>query len=226
MTADALQKRTTTVILAAVMAVCLMVGVTLAYLHDETDKVSNKFTFINSSVTNQMTAVIQEQFDPTQALDLIPGDVVDKQVWIMNDSTADIEEWAALQVTYEALTGSAASPSAVPMTPAQIEKLLAVIEIDWNVGSNLNQFEKESGVAANANKVRYYYRTKLGKNERSTNLFSKVTIKKSASNEDIAAVMAFAPNGINITLGGAVVQYQSLSYADAKTELNTYLPNI
>lgn len=217
MTQKAYKKRMLTILLACLIAVTTVVGVSLAYMFDKSAPVTNKLTFVGGTGGNALSGKLEEVWNPADGLNLLPGATVTKKPTIKNTSTAEVSEWACMQVVYEKLSDTGV---ATAMTSVEVAALLEVIEIDFNATA----WEKE-GVSANANKVRYYHNTPLTKGASTAELFTKVTVKATADNSKIDAVSAFAPGGINIRLEGAVIQSQGLAYNAAKTELDAILPN-
>lgn len=229
MTANTYRKRLVTVCLAALLVVTTVIGATLAYLTKVTDSKANHMTFVNGGDPNsKLDAEIEEpewNNNKDKALNMIPGSEVKKDPQVKNTSKlpADqkdkdiVSEWAAIKVTYEAI-GS--NNQAVPMTPTQIETLLKVMEIDYS--TNASSWVRDSRFAANANDVVYYYNKEVKQNESTLPLFTTVKIKGvETDNDAINAIKAFAPNGINITVKGAVVQYKYVSFTDAQSVLYT-----
>lgn len=215
------KKRIVTLCAAFALVLTVVIGGTLAYLSDRTDAKVNKLTFVSSNdPTNKLSGLLEEVWTAADGLSLIPGDVVTKKPSIKNNSTADQSEWASIQVVFEKI--AADGTTITTMSETEVSALLAIMEIDYNVGAGTTNWTKES--TTNGNKVRYYYNGELVKNASTSDLFTKVTIKGSATNAQIDAITTFAPGGINIRLEGAVVQYQGLTFQEAQTELNGLLP--
>ena len=218
-TERAYKKKILTVILSSVLVLTVFIGATLAYLFMQTDTVTNKLTFVNGNEDNMLSGELVEVWDPEDGLDLKPGAVVEKKPHIKNNSSADVSEWTAMQVIYEKLDKDGVTATA--MTPDEVTYLLNVISINFDT----TNWIKESGVTANANKVRYYYDSEIAKDGKTTDLFTEVTVLASADNDDLEKVAEFAPGGINIRLEGAVVQSYELDFDEAQNELNDLLPN-
>lgn len=190
------------------------VAFTIAYLFDKTEPVVNKLTFVGTE-DNSLSGELKEVWNPADGLDLLPGSVVTKKPRIENTSKADASEWVAIQVVFEKINGT----TNTAMNSAELQKVLSIMSIDFDTAD----WESEV-VAPGINGVRYYYKHELKKGEATKDLFTKVSISQDADNDDVNEIAAFARDGINIRLEGAVIQYKHLTYSDAKTELNKLLP--
>lgn len=214
--------------MSCMLALTLAIGATLAYLNKVTDPKVNKMSFYGGKPTDNLDAeLLEPEWDkenPNGALNLFPGAVVKKDPQIKNTSTATsttlaVDEWVAIKVSYDVLKADGTVDRA--MTEAEVAKLLKLIAINYNTTA----WEKDpSFTSANANGVVYYYRTALVKGATTTPLFTTVTVDKNAVKADIEAIMGappvgFAPFGIGITVKGAAVQTEHLTYALAKPEL-------
>jgi len=200
------------------LIVTFMIGGTLSYLHDKAEPLTNHLTFINNSNDNRIKAVLEEVWNPEDGLNLIPGAIVEKKPSIKNISTADISEWAGIQIIFEKLADDGIT--ATVMTPAEVEKLLLIMDINYNS----EEWTKESNVNGDTNAIRYFYNEIIAPNESTLDLFSEVKIKDTTTNEQIDMVAEFAPGGINIRIEGAVVQGELLTQTEAKEELIALLP--
>ncbi|MCL2352970.1 MAG: hypothetical protein FWC55_10605 [Firmicutes bacterium] len=146
-------KKTATAVLSVALAATLAAGLTLAYLNARTDAAVNHFTFVNGSDKDSMTGGLTEtNYDPDQALDLVPGDMVAKNPQVWNTTgidpasiaanpqdpsqwaeydpaiTAEVPEWAAAQVIYEGIGGDG---TAFTLTPAQVADVLNVLSLGY-----------------------------------------------------------------------------------------------
>ena len=117
------------IILSIVLVVVIGIGGTLAYLFSKTDPISNVFTFAE----NIKGKLDEPNWDPDEALDLVPGKKIDKDPCITNTSENGVTEYAAIKLTF--VNGAGTEISAADMVT-----LLNLVDIDWS-----NNWTRKSG---------------------------------------------------------------------------------
>lgn len=219
-----MNKKVTTSILLSCLIMVVAIGGTLAYLSTRTQAKTNEFTFLGS---NDISATLSEpkweenlSKDAGYGKNLTPGAILEKDPIITN--TCGLDEYVATRVTFQKGDGTT-------MTQAQYDKLLTLIEIDWNTAD-------WTTANASAPVTIYDYNTLLvgasaAPYNATNSLFTEVKIKQNLTNEEMNwlkdAGTASAIDGVdgiggfNIYIEGAAIQ--GSEFADinaAKAELN------
>ena len=183
---------------AAVIALSMAIGSTLAWLTVSAGAKNNEFSVITASGDNpDMKASLTEpNWDSTgkaKASRVVPGQSIPKDPTITNTSVLPVSEWAAIRVTFTNGAGS-------PLAAADYQKLTGIISV--NYGSGWYQ----TGPTSESPSVLYfYYKTPLEQNESTSPLFTAVSVNQSAGNDDMAFIKDTL-KGFDIQVSGAVVQ--------------------
>lgn len=188
-------KKMKSVLLGGLLVGVLAVGGTLAYLSTSTTPITNNFTFVSG---DDISATIQEtSWVADNALNLTPGEEVAKNPTITNTSATDLDEYVAMRVTFQKGDGTT-------LTSEEYARLMGMITIDYDT-TNWK-------AAATAGPVTIYnYQQKLAKDAKTDELFTKVTIKETLTNEDMTW-LSDTLNGFKIYIEGAAIQ--ASGYAD------------
>lgn len=219
-----MNKRVSSSILLSCLILVVAIGGTLAYLSTKTQAKTNEFTFLGS---NDISATLSEpkweghlNDDAGYGKNLTPGAILEKDPIITN--TCGLDEYVATRVTFQKGDGTT-------MTQAQYDKLLTLIEIDWNTA--------DWAIDGTAGPVAIYdYNTLLtgasaAPYNATNSLFTQVTIKQNLTNEEMNwlkdAGTATAIDGVegiggfNIYIEGAAIQGSEFADIDAaKADLN------
>lgn len=200
-----------TVALSVLLFLLLVLGTTLAYLTSETEDLVNSFTFIGADKEgdNDMKAELDEpNWDEGKAQNLLPGAIVPKDPIITNTSTADIDEWVGMRITFQR------RDNGDTLSQVELTQVLAIADIDWNM---LAWTEADANGIVDPIDV-YYYNEKIDVGEATAPIFTTITIKPSASTEEIQKVKDMG--GFNIMIEGAAVQGPYVSEAIARAEID------
>ncbi len=163
------------------------------------------------------------------AKDMIPGASAQKDPYIVNTS-AEMPVWAAARVTFvyagaEGANGLYASKKGMPLDIPDMLTLYDIIDIDYNcdaASATWERIDQELGDARDVSAAdpiqTFYYKSKLAAGGTTTSpLFTKVTIKNTASAEDIKFLKNIG--GFAVYVEGFAVQADKLpdGYGEFKT---------
>lgn len=159
------------IMIAAVTVTVGIIGGTLAWF-TSSDSVENIFT------TGEVKEKIEEVFTPPT--EWLPGDVVNKDVWVNNTGKSDafIRVW--FEVKVENLDGN------LDVMPAsEIKENMELKFTDFVTGSNPKWMAdgKESIVENTYTTSKYYYSEIVSPKEGTEKILDSVTLKSSAGNE-------------------------------------------
>ena len=183
------------ILLGSLLVGVLVVGGTLAYLSTSTTPITNSFTFVSG---NDISATLQEtNWVADNALNLTPGEEVKKNPTITNTSTANLDVYVAMRVTFQKGDGTT-------LNDEEYKKLMGMITIDYDATN-------WKATAAAGPVTIYNYQQKLGKDAETGELFTKVTIKETLTNEDMTW-LSDTLDGFKIYIEGAAIQ--ASGYAD------------
>lgn len=174
--------------LSVMLVLVISAGLTFAYLTGNAGEKTNVFSFTDN-IRGQLD---EPNWDPDEdGKDLVPGMEIWKDPMITNTSADDIDEWAAIKVTFKDGTGNA-------LTAEKANKLYGLIDIDWNttdwtlVGAynDSKTFVKADGsndatLKAMNNQV-WVYNQKIAPAEITDPLFNSVKIHDTMSDEDMS----------------------------------------
>lgn len=196
------------------------VGSTLAYYSASAGDKTNVFTFSE----NIRAELSEPNWDADEGLKLTPGKQIKKDPMVTN--TCDISEYVALRLTFQY------KDKTTQMSQADLDKLLSLIVIDWNVGAGSNQWTIQSG--SGTAQITYLYNQVLASGEVSSPVMNSFRVKTKTDGlteeqlywlqgvklengvfvEDAAAL-----GGFNIKVEGAAIQATDISSADAVSKL-------
>ena len=211
-------------LLAICIVALLAVDGTIAYPMDITDPLPNHFVATADGLKAQLS---EPAWKAAGATNLVPGSTIAKDPRITN--TGDIDEWAAIKVTF--CYGPEAGASAgKPLLAADLAKVLAAVTIDWNT-ANWSRFDDSltgDTSLASALSQTFYYKTPVKAASTSppaaadtTNpLFSKITVK--ASNTQAQMVELKTMGGFRIYVEGSVVQHAGIAAMDSSTAKSVF----
>lgn len=146
-----------------------------------------------------------------QAVDLVPTSTIAKNPIITNKSSlTDI--WVAAKMTFVYAAGAGPENAGKPLSEEDLANVLAIVDIDYNA-DNSGKWKRVEGTASDLSQV-FYYNKILSKDadpddvgvygESTDALFTTITIKPEAVNEQIDAVEAIG--GFAIFVEGFAVQ--------------------
>ena len=195
-------KRLIISVLCVVLVLAMGIAGTLAWLSATTNTENNKFTLAKTSGTDAaMKAEVIETFDPSEALELLPGAAVEKVVTVKNTSEKAIDEWVAVKLTFEKVDPAEDLAAMAALNKVMELQITGETEGDGNV-FGANWVRKNVGVLQ-AEEI-FYYNTKLAKDATTGSLFDVVNILSLSTNEEIDEVYSW--EGFNIKVEGAAVQ--------------------
>ncbi|MCL1799697.1 MAG: hypothetical protein FWG23_08195 [Eggerthellaceae bacterium] len=205
-------KRLMLVLLFMALVLTFILGATLAALGSTTEGQTNTFA-PSESITARLT---EPNWEPDEAIKLVPGKTVRKDPMITN--TSEVDEYAALRLTFLYKDDE-------PMSDADLAELLKWVEIDWNdswvlFGGTL--------VPVAAQPLVFVYQDAVGPAQATEPLFSSVHIKDKFDTppltEDALAFLA-GLDRFKIRIEGAAVQSTGFgNAAAASTTLSGLFP--
>lgn len=182
-----MKKKIALICTAVVLVAAIAVGGTLALLTDSTDKVQNTFT-VGKGISIDLkepdwdgvdfdgnTSTASEDLGENLAQNFVPSRVIPKDPTVKNTSAAD-SVWIAVKVnaTCGAAEGDAAALAAIQN----------FADINWNVGNadgnGANWVQKDGDTTI------YYYNAIVASQAETEELFTTVTIKDTAAQEDLS----------------------------------------
>lgn len=175
------KKKKITAVLSVIMVAVLVIGATLAYLSNMTNDKENVFTFADN-----VTAELEEpNWDPEDALEVIPGKEVLKDPLLLNTSENNVDEYVSIKIAFldgkknlvddEKKRDINGNEDEKGMT--DMERLLSLIEIDWS-----SMWTLKDGTATSAEQI-YVYNEVLAAGEKTVPVFYSVTIKNISSED-------------------------------------------
>lgn len=211
-------------LLAICIVALLAVDGTIAYPQDITDPLENHLV----ATADGLKANLDEPaWKAADAINLVPGSDVAKDPQITN--TGDIDEWAAIKVTF-CYGPDAGASAGKPLLAADLTKVLAAVTIVWNT-TNWSRFDDSlTGDTSldSALSQTFYYKTPVkaaatsppAAADTTIPLFSKVTIN--ASNTQAQMVELKTMGGFRIYVEGSVVQYAGIATMDSSTAKSVF----
>lgn len=159
-----------------------------------------------------------------QSVNMIPGAEASKNPIITN--TGIVDEWIAAKVTFVHAAGS--TDAGKPLNETEMGNVVDALDIDWKVGTG-DDWERIGGVESDISQIFYYKKivakdsdvTDKGKyGEATSPIFTKVSVKDSATNQQIKALEDMG--GFAIWIEGFAVQKDvSADYNGFKTWAGT-----
>ncbi len=198
--------------IAAVLSACLVFAITaggsLAYLTQKTASKANTFTMATTALNATLT---EPTWVHTMAENLVPGSIVPKDPTITNTSSGAgaVSEWVASRISFVYASGTNAGKL---MSEADLAKVLAVITVDYNADGGSAVWTRTTGTATASQQV-FTYNTLVAPAEKTTALFTTVTVKSAATSAQIKAVSDIG--GFDIYVEGFAAQ--SAAAADNTT---------
>ena len=207
-------KKVVAIVLSLVLVAALAIGGTLAWLTVVTNQEVNTFNVLTAGgASPSMKATLTETAwtagEQAKAIKMMPGGTVAKNPIITNESTEDIDEWVAIQLTFTKGDGT------TELTATEVTTLFKVIEFT----TTANWVKKSGGTDIAQGEI-YYYNTILEPTDATANLFPNVKVKDGAVNADLETIKTWA--GFKIVVDGAAVQgdIATTLTADVKTALD------
>lgn len=207
----------------ALLGVCLVVvlgaGITLALLSQMSNDVVNNFTVLGG-----LEVELDENWDPEDGKNIVPGDTALKEPYMVNQSDA-ATAYVAMQMYLVKgnHSGGAVIAAADLLSAADYRRLLKLVEIRFDTQENAPDFnpkwEAISGDPEMGNGAIFMYDEVLAAGGITEYLFTEVTLSEQASSADLAWIKETLA-GFDIYLRGAAVQAdKGVTPAEAKTEL-------
>jgi len=164
------KKKLLTAALSALLVAAIAVGGTLAYLSTRTNIETNTFTFAE----NVRALLTEPNWDPDEALDLVPGMEIDKDPQITNTSNNGVDLYASIKLEF--VDGAGVALNATDMT-----KLMTLISINWD---NANWSIADAAMANKTDQI-WIYGGKIAPAYTTTPLFDKVTILDTVTPDEL-----------------------------------------
>lgn len=144
-----------------------------------------------------------EPLGKDEAVNMIPGQSADKNPYIKN--TGETAEWVAAKITF---VYSAGDNIGKPLSVADMAKVTDAIDIDYNVGEANSDWtrgtEDSMNEATDVSQVFYYTKEAVAVNKQTSSIFSTVTLKSEATNEQVKALEDMG--GFTIWIEGYAIQ--------------------
>jgi len=171
------KKKRMTIVLSLGLVAVIIIGGTLAWLFSQTGSKENVFTFAEN-ISGQLD---EPNWDPDEALQLVPGKKIEKDPQITNSSTNAVTEYAAIRLTFQNGAGET-------LSDADTLTLLNLIDIEWSNNWTLHNGTLNTSpgavTAASAEQI-YVFNDTLPQNVTSDPVFYSVTIKDSVTPEQL-----------------------------------------
>ena len=164
------KKRNLTILLSLVLVAAIAAGATLAYLSSKTEIIPNTFTFAE----NVRGLLTEPEWDPDEALELVPGAEIPKDPMITNISNNGVDEYASIKLIF--VDGADA-----PLNDADMTKLMTLIAIDWN---NTDWTIADATMTDKTEQI-WCYNGKLAPAYTTAPLFTKITILDTVEPEEL-----------------------------------------
>ena len=183
--------------LAALLSVMLVLvisaGLTLAYLTGDAGEATNVFKFTD----NIRGSLGEPNWDPDQGKELTPGMEIRKDPMITNTSDNGLSEYASIMVTFK--PGEEAEYDTEALSDADTERLLGLIDIDWNddAWTLVGAYDEDGAWVAvtsspdNTETVKkmnnqvWVYNSELAPGEITTPLYNSITIHSDIDDDDM-----------------------------------------
>lgn len=203
------------VLLAVVLVAAVGIGMTLALLSVRTNTVNNEFMVLGSSDLNAI--IVEDNWDPDEALTVIPNQKVLKDPAIKNtNETGGLDEYVAMKIT---LTDGQKNV----LAGDDYTKLAGLLDIQFDSGvEGTNLSSKWTLKSAAGNGAIYVYNSTLKPGETTEEIFKSVTLKKQASTDQLDWIKNDL-KGFEIVVEGAAVQADEITALDAEKELVSLL---
>ena len=195
---------------------------------DKSKPITDKSTLVEGTDYRPRTDSTNPAYHPTygdeQAVNMIPGAEASKNPIITN--TGIVDEWVAAKVTFVHAAGS--TDAGKPLDAAEMGKVVDALDIDWKVGTS-DDWERIGGVESDISQI-FYYKKIVAKDsdvtdkgnygEATSPIFTKVSVKDSATNQQVKALEDMG--GFAIWIEGFAVQSDvSAEYDGFKTWADT-----
>lgn len=122
---------------------------------------------------------------------MIPGQLAPKDPKITNTGTL-LDEWVAAKLTF--VYGEGSDKAGQPVSATDIAIIMDAIEIDWNVGTDADSWDRVGGAAADASQT-FYYQSILEKaadnagagvyGDETTPIFNSIKVKESVTSAEL-----------------------------------------
>ena len=197
-----------TIILTICFVAVLAIGGTLAWLTTTTEQKDNAFNVVTGDGDDMKATLTEKNWKPDDAKALRPGQSIPKDPVITNESDLEIPEWVGMKLTFTEGDGT------TELSVAQMVVLNSVIEYTPNA-----KWTRKNTGDPQSQEI-FYYDEVLNRTDYTNALFDAVTVKTTASNENLAKIKGWG--GFKIVIKGAAVQ-GDIPAAQVKAELDGLL---
>ena len=203
-----------TALLSVLLVAAVAIGGTLAYLSTTTETKKNVFTFAE----NIRAELPEPNWDPENGKNLKPGSEVKKDPMIKNTSANGLDEFVAIKLTFSNGAGT------TQLNATETARLLACLDIAWNVGAGATQWTRTTGTATAAEQV-FVYNSVLPVGMNSAPVFHSVKVKENIADAELTWLAGVILNHTDACWefnSAHTTQYCTLSY---KHHVNCATPN-